>query len=111
MSSSVKTIIELAAKFNIPGATEKIAPLLSLTHGRHEAKEYLIEKGAAAEEPTIKQLKSDDGWTRRFAIMVLREIGTSESISELEKVASDDPDRGIQRSAQLAIEEINARQQ
>jgi HEAT repeat protein len=75
-------------------------------HGR--AGSALARRGEQAEAEVLKYATHEDRRVRQQVLNILRRIATQESVPALKKMASSDPDRGIQLSAQSILRRLGS---
>ena len=103
--SAIKALV----KYKSPEAIEPISKQLNDLFTRGPAVEFLKKMGPAAEPAVVKQLESLAPAVRKEAALILKEIGTDQSLAALEK-ATADPDGGVEGAAREAIAAIKKRQ-
>lgn len=88
----------------------RVVPLLAemLVNDAFTARRHLEEMGSIVETDVMDYLQYPDKRVQMDACRVLGKVGTKASISELTKLQSD-PDGGVRRSAERAIEDIRSR--
>lgn len=99
-------VMEALARMGDPRAAAPIAAYLGRDPDR--AVRCLVALGPPAEPAALAALGELSGEVRRRACEVLREIGTSDSLERLRRVARD-PDESVARAAEEAIAAIRGR--
>jgi HEAT repeat protein len=90
-------------------AAPAVAERLTVTSESHAAAETLKALGSAAEPEVIKHLTHGETQVRRNVCEVLQVIGTKESLPELQKALTEEPNASVKRAVQDAIAAIERR--
>jgi S1-C subfamily serine protease/HEAT repeat protein len=100
-------VFEALARFKDPRCAEAVAEHLVPLGERGNAAKVLRAVGPAAEKAVLKYLTHEDGFVRMEACNILKDIGTKQSVPELEKKV---PEGGlVGPAAQRALDAIAAR--
>lgn len=91
-------------------AIEPLAKLMEDLTVSAEAAKALKGFGPKAAPAVAKRLSSKDRFSVQAACELLKDVGTPDSIPELEKIARNRTDRGLAMTANNAIKAIKARQ-
>jgi HEAT repeat protein len=92
-----------------PKVAERLAALLTDANDRHRATRALQKMGPLAEEATLPHLSSNVEEVRLAACDILRRVGTSKSVPDLEKAAADSTNSNVRFRAQGALREVKQR--
>jgi S1-C subfamily serine protease len=93
-----------------PKIAERLAALLTDANDRYRATRALEKMGPVAEEPVLPHLASNSEEARLAACDVLRRVGTSKCVVELEKAAADTSNSSVRSRAQSALREVQRRE-
>jgi hypothetical protein len=101
-------VLQSLGKLKASDAAEAIAQRLANKDDRDAASRALIAIGPSAEKGVRKQLQASDSEARREVCRILGEIGTADSLEELQTLAKDS-DKTLAESAAKAIRKIEQR--
>jgi S1-C subfamily serine protease len=96
-------ICNILAKYKDPSCAEALAKLLPAGFERGPASAALKAIGSPAEKAVIPYLTHKDGWTVREACLILKEIGTKESVAPLQALLDKKPDFLVAPTANEAL--------
>jgi hypothetical protein len=102
-------IVAIVAKFKDPAAAKGLASCLTSGFDRGAAAAALKAIGPAAEKEVIPFIDHKDGWTAKEACLVLKEIGTKESIAPLQKLVDSKPNFLVAGPANEALQAVKNR--
>ncbi|HEV3383352.1 MAG TPA: trypsin-like peptidase domain-containing protein [Gemmata sp.] len=102
-------VLAIVAKFKDPAAAKGLANCLSSGFDRGNAAAALKAIGPAAEKAVFPFLSHKDSWTVREACLVLKEIGTAESIAPIQALLDKKPDFVIEPTAKEALQAVKSR--
>jgi S1-C subfamily serine protease len=102
-------ILAIVATYKDPAAAKGIANCLVSGSERGAANKALKAIGPAAEKAVIPYLTHKDTWVIYESCLVLKEIGSSESISPLQAVLDKKPDPFVSGAANDALQALKKR--